>query len=70
MWTLLFLGAFGVILAVAGTLLFMQFFVSSMDQIEGAVPFIERDATLTCYHCGKETVANRKTCRHCGMELQ
>jgi hypothetical protein len=71
MWTYLFLGLFGVV-AIIGVsiLLFLQFFVSSMDQIEGAAPFFEKDASLTCYHCGKETVASRKTCQHCGHELQ
>lgn len=70
MWTYLFFGLFGVAAVIAGVLLFLQFFVSSMDQIEGSAPFFEKDASLTCYHCGKETIANRKMCRHCGHELQ
>ncbi|MCG6157388.1 hypothetical protein [Rubinisphaera margarita] len=27
-------------------------------------------AKLTCWHCGQETLAERKHCRHCGKELQ
>ncbi len=29
-----------------------------------------RGAKLTCWHCQNETSANRKTCQHCGKELQ
>lgn len=28
------------------------------------------DATLECFHCGRETSVGRKTCEHCGQELQ
>ena len=70
MWAYLFFGLIGIALAIVAVLLFLQFFVSSMDQIEGTAPFFEKDASLTCYHCGKETVSSRKTCRHCGQELQ
>ncbi len=27
-------------------------------------------ATLDCFHCGLETPAHKKTCDHCGKELQ
>jgi len=30
----------------------------------------KRTAKLTCWHCQNETPANRKTCQHCGKELQ
>ena len=30
----------------------------------------EESATLTRFHCGQETHANRKTCEHCDEELQ
>lgn len=30
----------------------------------------EENAMLTCFHCGQETPANRKTCEHCDGELQ
>lgn len=26
-------------------------------------------ATLTCWHCGKETHARQSACEHCGQEL-
>ena len=26
-------------------------------------------ATLTCWHCGKETHARQTACEHCGQEL-
>ncbi len=32
--------------------------------------FTNRGTKLTCWHCKKETLANRKTCQHCGEELQ
>jgi hypothetical protein len=27
-------------------------------------------ATLECYHCGQETAAQHRICKHCGGELQ
>ena len=27
-------------------------------------------AKLECYHCGQETEANQRKCKHCGGELQ
>lgn len=30
----------------------------------------DRGAKLTCWHCQQETSAIRKTCQHCGKELQ
>ena len=30
----------------------------------------EKNPTLTCFHCGHETAANRKTCENCDGELQ
>ena len=29
-----------------------------------------KDATLKCFHCGRETQTGRRTCQHCGNELQ
>ena len=38
--------------------------------VESAATWGEGDAMLTCFHCGQETTANRKTCEHCDGELQ
>ena len=70
MFFYLFLSLLAIPVAVGMLLLFMHFFVSSMDQLEGAAPLLDKPATLNCYHCGKETPSNRKICRHCGGELQ
>lgn len=32
--------------------------------------FGKRTTSLTCWHCGQKTPANRKFCKHCNGELQ
>lgn len=55
----------GLVCLVVGVYVFtgMSFF----DSIEAMA---SRGVKLTCWHCKKETLANRKTCQHCGKELQ
>lgn len=31
---------------------------------------VDPAAKLTCWHCGKPTLARRKSCQHCQRELQ
>lgn len=33
-------------------------------------PIQIESVTLSCPHCGEQTVAHRKTCQQCGGELQ
>ena len=38
--------------------------------VDSLLTWGEESTTLTCFHCGQLTQANRKTCEHCGGELQ
>lgn len=44
------------------------FLVSLVDSTESSP--LGGGAKLNCYHCGQETESGRRTCVHCGGELQ
>ncbi|MCA8986994.1 MAG: hypothetical protein KDA78_05105 [Planctomycetaceae bacterium] len=53
--------------------LFLLFIVSSItgfSLIDLFASLNNQSTTLTCWHCGKETPADRRLCRHCKQELQ
>ena len=42
--------------------------ISLVDHSESST--LRSTATLECYHCGQQTSATKRTCQHCGGELQ
>lgn len=68
-WYLLMLGfwPFAVlILMIIGLLLY---FTGTIG-MDGLFAAAEKQGTLTCWHCGKETPAGPRHCTHCHGELQ
>jgi ribosomal protein L40E len=55
-------------LAIPLVFIAVAFLISLVDRAESNS--LSTTAKLTCYHCGQQTAANAKTCRHCGGELQ
>lgn len=50
------------ILIAGGAILFVVAFAFGTVDVH--------NATLKCFHCGRETAVGRKTCEWCGEELQ
>ncbi len=66
-WTILFSPVLILFLIVG---LLMLYALSGNGMIDLLATLFNQGAKLTCWHCGQETPANQKTCRHCHKELQ
>ena len=67
-----FYGAFGWLAAllVLGLVVVMIACWCCGVSLDSLATWGEENPTLTCFHCGRETAANRKTCENCDSELQ
>lgn len=63
-WWMLLLIPIIIPVGIAGVMLI----VSMVDAAESTS--FASTAKLECYHCGQETNAQHRKCRHCGGELQ
>lgn len=55
-----------VVLTGAGLVIF---FLCGAVGMDGLFAASQPRGTLTCWHCGEQTRAGRKTCQRCGKEL-
>ncbi|MCA8984604.1 MAG: hypothetical protein R3C12_06320 [Planctomycetaceae bacterium] len=58
------------LLIIVGVILIGVYALTGNLLIDLLGVLFNRGAKLTCWHCGRETAADRKTCQHCGEELQ
>ena len=72
MWWYVFASVFGWVFAVlvlGGLLTLVACWCCGVG-VDSLFTISYGNATLTCFHCGRVTKANGKTCEHCGRELQ
>jgi hypothetical protein len=69
-WLWLALLGFWPLILLVVLVIGLVLFLGGSIGLDGLFAASEGQGTLTCWHCGAETPAGRRHCRHCGGELQ
>jgi len=69
LWVILMYGLGPILIGVVVALALLLFLTGSIG-VDGLFAAGESPGTLTCWHCGQETAAGPRRCKHCGGELQ